>query len=209
MQKFIQSLNIDIDSDSFVSAFRALVGFRQRYEKDIKLSLIPKTKTKTESNDDEIDYGDDDKLDLSLDKMKRVFNKHDSKNMEIIGQFNKGFIIGKLEDDIFIIDQHATDEKYRFENLMKNCKMRSQPLLIPKDINCITPQQEIAIIENLDIFESNGFKFSINEKKENGNRLKIISLPMSLNPHSKLSYEFGEDDILELATLLSKIVYIL
>ena len=178
-----------------------MVGLRKHYESDIKSCLSPK---KSAQNDDEIDYGDDDGLDLSLDKMKRVFNKHDSKNMEIIGQFNKGFIIAKLENDIFIIDQHATDEKHRFENLMKNCKMKSQPLLVPKQINCITPQQEIAITENLDIFESNGFKFSVDENKENGNRLRITSLPMSLNPHSKLSYEFGEDDILELATLLSE-----
>lgn len=34
--------------------------------------------------------------------------------MEIIGQFNLGFIITKLNVTLFIVDQHATDEKYNF-----------------------------------------------------------------------------------------------
>ena len=41
--------------------------------------------------------------------------------MTILGQFNLGFIVTKLGDDLFIIDQHATDEKYNFETLQVNC----------------------------------------------------------------------------------------
>lgn len=33
--------------------------------------------------------------------------------MRIIGQFNLGFIIAELRGDLFILDQHACDEKYR------------------------------------------------------------------------------------------------
>jgi len=35
--------------------------------------------------------------------------------MQIIGQFNLGFIIAKHEEDLYILDQHACDEKYRYE----------------------------------------------------------------------------------------------
>ena len=35
--------------------------------------------------------------------------------MRVIGQFNCGFIITILRGDIFILDQHACDEKYRLE----------------------------------------------------------------------------------------------
>ena len=31
--------------------------------------------------------------------------------MNIIGQFNKGFIITSINNSLFIIDQHASDEK--------------------------------------------------------------------------------------------------
>ena len=34
--------------------------------------------------------------------------------MKIIGQFNLGFIIAELRGDLFILDQHACDEKYRY-----------------------------------------------------------------------------------------------
>lgn len=33
--------------------------------------------------------------------------------MRILGQFNLGFVIAELDDDLFILDQHACDEKYR------------------------------------------------------------------------------------------------
>ena len=49
--------------------------------------------------------------------------------MEIIGQFNLGFIIVKYGPDLFIVDQHASDEKYNFEDLEKNTVLQSQRLI--------------------------------------------------------------------------------
>merc|ERR1712154_432160 len=97
-----------LNKNNFISSFRELIGFRKQYENDIKLSLS--SKKNKNGNEEDIEYGDEDLLDLSLDKTKRVFSKNDSLSLQIIGQFNKGFIIGMLENDIFIIDQHATDE---------------------------------------------------------------------------------------------------
>lgn len=34
--------------------------------------------------------------------------------MRILGQFNLGFVIAELDGDLFILDQHACDEKYRY-----------------------------------------------------------------------------------------------
>jgi len=39
--------------------------------------------------------------------------------MEVVGQFNLGFIVAKLNKDLFIVDQHAADEKYNFETLQR------------------------------------------------------------------------------------------
>ena len=52
------------------------------------------------------------------------------KDMEIIGQFNLGFIVTKLNDDIFMIDQHATDEKYNFEMLQRHTALQGQRLIV-------------------------------------------------------------------------------
>lgn len=83
--------------------------------------------------------------------------------MEIIGQFNLGFIITRLEDDLFIIDQHATDEKFRFEKLSNETKLKTQKLIIPKLLN-LSALNETILIENKQMFENNGFTFNIDEQ---------------------------------------------
>lgn len=50
--------------------------------------------------------------------------------MEILGQFNLGFIVTRLGSDLFIIDQHATDEKYNFEMLQRNTVLQNQRLVM-------------------------------------------------------------------------------
>jgi DNA mismatch repair protein PMS2 len=73
-------------------------------------------------------------------ELSRVIQKTDFASMEILGQFNRGFIIARLRkqvldvgsnqsDDLFIIDQHASDEKYNFETLQLTTKIQSQKLL--------------------------------------------------------------------------------
>jgi DNA mismatch repair protein PMS2 len=34
--------------------------------------------------------------------------------MNIIGQFNLGFMIAECDNHLYILDQHACDEKYRY-----------------------------------------------------------------------------------------------
>lgn len=71
--------------------------------------------------------------------LARIINKTDFASMDIIGQFNLGFIICRRRkpvgeassamDDLFIVDQHAADEKYNFETLQSTTKIQSQKLL--------------------------------------------------------------------------------
>lgn len=78
------------------------------------------------------------------DALSRVIEKADFAAMEILGQFNLGFIIVRLRkpmgsesgvndgtgmDDLFIVDQHAADEKYNFETLQQTTKIESQTLI--------------------------------------------------------------------------------
>ncbi|XP_065321272.1 uncharacterized protein LOC135928745 [Gordionus sp. m RMFG-2023] len=46
-------------------------------------------------------------------------NKSTLEQMEILGQFNLGFIITKLGNDLYIVDQHASDEKFNYERYRK------------------------------------------------------------------------------------------
>ena len=73
--------------------------------------------------------------------------------MEIIGQFNQGFIITSLRGrDLIIIDQHAADEKYNFEELHRTTVITSQPLVVAKP-GGFGASDEIIIQENLDVFQ--------------------------------------------------------
>uniref|UniRef100_A0A1A8N8Z4 PMS2 postmeiotic segregation increased 2 n=1 Tax=Nothobranchius rachovii TaxID=451742 RepID=A0A1A8N8Z4_9TELE len=63
------------------------------------------------------------------DELRKEIRKDMFKEMEIIGQFNLGFIIARLKSDIFIIDQHATDEKYNFEMLQQHTALQGQKLI--------------------------------------------------------------------------------
>lgn len=116
--------------------------------------------------------------------------------MKILGQFNLGFLITQLEKDLFIVDQHATDEKYNFETLQRTCVLRNQPLISPQSLQ-LTPANEAILIDNVDIFNSNGFQFDIDESLPFGERVKLTSVPQSRN------WSFGKDDIEELIFMLS------
>jgi DNA mismatch repair protein PMS2 len=79
----------------------------------------------------------------AVDALSRVIEKDDFAMMDIVGQFNLGFIVVRLRktitindsgdpdemDDLFIVDQHAADEKYNFETLQSTTVIQSQKLL--------------------------------------------------------------------------------
>lgn len=130
------------------------------------------------------------------DELRRNVTKEMFKDMEIIGQFNLGFIIAKIHDDLFIIDQHATDEKYNFETLQKEHCLKGQRLIQPRPLE-LTPVNEGILIEDLDIFRKNGFEFVIDENEASGHKVRLISLPTSRN------WTFDVQDIEELIFMLS------
>lgn len=129
-------------------------------------------------------------VELETEIKKESFDK-----MEVLGQFNLGFIIAKHESDLFIVDQHATDERYNFEDLQKSLKIDTQKMIIPEKLE-LTAIQEDTIIENLPIFEMNGFRFDINKNAEATKRISLTSRPYSKN------WEFGREDIEEMIFIL-------
>ena len=67
-------------------------------------------------------------------ELTKIIGKDMFKGMPVLGQFNLGFIIPKLDNDLFIIDQHASDqsdEKFNFANQQRNTTIKSQRLIVP------------------------------------------------------------------------------
>lgn len=102
--------------------------------------VIIREKDRTDRPAVPIDVADEEATEV----LSRVIDKADFASMEVLGQFNRGFIIvrrrktiranseeegpGVEMDDLFIVDQHAADEKYNFETLQQTTKIDSQKL---------------------------------------------------------------------------------
>ncbi|XP_063170731.1 mismatch repair endonuclease PMS2 [Candoia aspera] len=130
------------------------------------------------------------------DELRKEISKEMFADMDVIGQFNLGFIIAKLKSDLFIIDQHASDEKYNFEMLQEHTVLQGQKLIRPQNLN-LTAVSESILRDNLEIFQKNGFDFVVDENAPVTQRVKLLSLPTSKN------WTFGPQDIEELIFMLS------
>lgn len=128
--------------------------------------------------------------------------------MRVVGQFNLGFILAiglgrnAASDDssgeqLFIIDQHASDEKYNFERLQATTVVQSQRLVQPKKLELTALEEEI-IKENLSALELNGFKVRVDDSGDApvGLRCELVALPMSRETTFTIS------DLEELISLL-------
>ncbi|KAL4702580.1 hypothetical protein ACJJTC_016056 [Scirpophaga incertulas] len=131
------------------------------------------------------------------EELTREISKTSFKDMTVIGQFNLGFIITCLGDDLFIVDQHATDEIYNFEMLQKVTELTTQKLVIPQSLE-LTGVNEQILMDNLDIFKRNGFTFRIKADAPPTKRVSLLTIPMSKN------WIFGKEDIEELLFMLKE-----
>ncbi|KDO87272.1 hypothetical protein CISIN_1g0414662mg, partial [Citrus sinensis] len=114
----------------------------------------------------------------------------------VIGQFNLGFIIGKLDQDLFIVDQHAADEKYNFERLSQSTVLNQQPLLRPLKLD-LTPEEEVVASMHMDIIRKNGFSLEEDPHALAGLRFRLKAVPFS----KKIT--FGVEDVKDLISTLA------
>lgn len=104
-------LNITLDD------VKAVLKKTQVHKSDENIRIRFRSEIKPESNKS------------AEEELQKQIEKNDFKEMDIIGQFNLGFIITRLNNDLFIVDQHATDEKYNFEQLQLSTVIDSQILV--------------------------------------------------------------------------------
>lgn len=80
--------------------------------------------------------------------------------LDIIGQYNKTYIIAQKDGTLYLIDQHAAHEKLLFEKYLKSIEKNDlliQPLMVPLVIE-LSLNDYGYYEENQDIFEHLGFK---------------------------------------------------
>ncbi|KAJ3681376.1 hypothetical protein LUZ60_015865 [Juncus effusus] len=128
-------------------------------------------------------------------ELERFFKKEDFARMQVIGQFNLGFIVGKIEQDLFIVDQHAADEKYNFERLSQSTTFNLQPLLQPIRME-LSPEEEVVASMHMDIIRKNGFVVAQDTNASPGHQMLLKAVPFSKN------ITFGPEDLKELISAL-------
>ncbi|KAJ1980139.1 ATP-binding mismatch repair protein [Dimargaris xerosporica] len=106
----------------------------------------------------------------------KTIQKTDFDQFHVVGQFNLGFIIARLHHDLFIIDQHASDEKYNFETLQATVDISSQPLIRPRVVE-LGVAEELTAMEHLVVLKKNGFDLSADPTRPPGKRLTLVSQP--------------------------------
>ncbi|BGP33218.1 ATP-binding mismatch repair protein [Rhodotorula toruloides] len=180
--------DLGVDFDALEARWTATVGdpLRQR-------SPAPVSADGEEDEDTLAGAGLDEQEDVAEATLSRVVSKQDFEAMEIVGQFNLGFIIARrkvvadavdgdgepdVHDDLFIIDQHASDEKYNFERLQAETVIQSQRLLAPRSLG-LPSADEITTMEHIDLLRLNGYEVAIDEDAQIGERVKLVAQPVS------------------------------
>lgn len=131
-----------------------------------------------------------DAIDINFESsFLNIFN--DTK-IKILGQVLDTYIIIEGKNGIFLIDQHAADERIRYERLktMRDSKQISQRLLVSVNIE-LSPREQIIFEDLKDILESIGFDI----QHFGGRTYNVKSIPHSASKlnDSPSIYSFLKD----------------
>eukprot|EP00980_Cylindrotheca_fusiformis_P012541 scaffold3079_cov119-Cylindrotheca_fusiformis.AAC.17 len=123
---------------------------------------------------------------------------------KVLGQFNLGFILCLSRgNDLWILDQHACDEKFNFEALCRDTILHQQKLVRPMPLD-LSPSEEACILDHLDLFQANGFHFEFNAQAPIRKRLFLTALPHSGAQDGRKAVQFGKEDVRALCSMLSE-----
>ncbi|EUR73531.1 hypothetical protein PFBG_01881 [Plasmodium falciparum 7G8] len=157
--------------------------YKNLFDGNLSLKESNNNNTNNVNNNEDINFSNIDETQKDLYFQSSLFNK-----LKICGQFNKGFVISKIDllyfekkkknmdydnfsnDNkhksnyaLFIIDQHAADEKSNFEKYNKIFTMKSQKLISKIHVQ-VSPAQVHIIQKYMSIFLQNGFEVQILEE---------------------------------------------
>ncbi len=104
--------------------------------------------------------------DVIIGLENQTLTKGQLSQLSVIGQFNRGFIICRLRDDfstLYVIDQHASDEKATYEGLLSVYSLSKQRLAVPFKLS-LSAFEKYVVEKNIQIFDKFGFELKISEE---------------------------------------------
>ena len=140
-----------------------------------------------------------------------AFSKDLFNEMEIVGQFNNGFIITRIDSgcspQMFLIDQHAANEKFLFEHYYRNIQVHVQALLAPKQLK-LSPATEETVVDHAEALQESGFRIEVNEAAPPGSRILVHSLPTLSGIGFNRSAALTVQDMLEIVARIEDEVFV-
>ena len=120
----------------------------------------------------------------NLEEEEQISRIHDKElnSVQILGQINKTYIIIEYNSKMFIVDQHAMDERINYEknmNLFMTNSIKTQMLITPEQLP-VDPEYYILFKENQDYLS----KFGFDVDDFGDNTLLIRSIPIVLEKHA-------------------------
>ncbi len=137
----------------------------------------------------EEDYFAANKRFLEEQELSRKQNRIEVENCVYAGKLFNTYLLYELQDNVYIIDQHAAHERLIFNRLqeqMANRKVVRQPMLVPFELRVNAVEGEF-LRENRSIIEEIGF--TISEQTENS--FAVSEIPLDLQ-NINLDRFFGE-----------------
>ena len=125
----------------------------------------------------EVNIGNIDDVNQSGIKPSQLsfFESESKKYMKVIGQVFDTYWIVQLENEMYIIDQHAAHEKVMYERLLKESKANklSSQMINPPIIVTLTDLEQNVLNEHMDEFRGIGFDI----EEFGGKEYKINAIP--------------------------------
>lgn len=154
-----------IDNNTFDDMYTKVFGGKVSGSSDVKefsdsdKKVLEEIKDSVKSNDvQKVEQMDT----ISEENSEQIeeFKNMAGKNYKFIGIAFSTYIIVEIENEMYIIDQHAAHERIMYEKVKKNyyssTDKDSQLMLLPDVITLSHKEKEI-ITENVDMFEKAGF----------------------------------------------------
>ncbi len=177
--------NIDIENDNMVTSSVEdkveddNLKFEDMYSKVFGTNT--KNEDETDNNDENIEDAKDiiiqnENISLYENEEKYNYDTTEKVNYKLIGIAFQTYIIIEIENELYIIDQHAAHERIMYEKVCKNYYSKgnkdSQLLLLPDIITLSHKEMDIAR-DNIDKFEKAGFQL----EEFGENTIKLTGAP--------------------------------
>ena len=124
-----------------------------------------------------------------VEEKNELINRQEKRkiNYRYLGISFKTFITAEIDNDIYLIDQHAAHERLLYEKIKENYKKtknnNTQMLLIPEVFDLTNKEYEF-VKEHIDLFNKTGFDIELFGEKS----VKVMGQP-------DISYKYGSKNI--------------